>query len=298
MQYKRSDSPVFSDTPTVRFLSSDGEVSSSDKESRKSSDRGTSSGKSAPSSNEEDGFSSDDNLPLSNLVSAAKAQSEKDSDSDNSESTSDASTIILPSRAPPSEPDESNMEVDNPIKKRKVGRPKGRTKPPRRDFSRPTSILHKNVCRDMVDEECERLGIYYKRWTPLNPEQTSHPSVRELDDDTVVPEEQEIPKWCIMCPRNKYLKNGTIGMSHYLSRHHKTLLVVDVSKILACKCSEMRSHGSDNSARNKHYHCHLCYHPFKSGDLLATHFVSEHPELEPGNFRHLMKEANPHRRHF
>ena len=212
------------------FLSSDAEVSSSDNESTKSShratssgesgesssdnesvkssDRATSSGKSGESSNEEeDGFSSSDNIPLTNLLSGTKVQSDSDSDSDNSGSSSDASTIILPSQPLPSEPDDLDMQVQSPKKKRKIGRPKGRAKPPKRDFSRPTSILHKNVRRDMVDEECERLGIYYKRWVPLNPQQTNHPSVRDVDDDTVIPQEQDIPEWCIMCPRNKYLKN-------------------------------------------------------------------------------------------
>ena len=178
------------------------------------------------------------------------------------------------------------------------GKPKGKAKPPTRDFSKPTSILQKNVCRDLVDEECQCLGIIYCRWVPLNPEQTSHPSVCDFDDDTVLPEQQEVPQWCIMCPHNSYLKNAFIANRHYLSRHHKTMLVVDDFKLWACKCSEVRSHGSDNSARNKHYHCHLCFHPFKSADLLSTHYTSEHPEVEPSSIRHLMRPDNPHCRLF
>ena len=132
----------------MRFLSSDAEVSSSDKESAKSSDRDSSSGKSGESSSdnesgesshratssgksrqstdeEEEGFSSSDNIPLSELLSGTKVPSDSDSDSDNSGSTSDASTIILPSQPLPSEPDELDMTVQSPKKKQRVGRPKG-----------------------------------------------------------------------------------------------------------------------------------------------------------------------------
>ena len=46
--------------------------------------------------------------------------------------------------------------------KRKRERPRGPAKAPHRDFTRPTSIAQHNVKRDCIDEECERLGIYYK----------------------------------------------------------------------------------------------------------------------------------------
>ena len=100
----------------------------------------------------------------------------------------------------PVEPDSDGMNVERPPKKCKVGRPKGRAKPPACDFTLPTSIQFKNVRRDCIDEECQRLGIYYKHWVPLNPQQISHPSVRDFNDDTVIPDEQNIPGWCILCP--------------------------------------------------------------------------------------------------
>ena len=188
--------------------------------------------------------------------------------------------------------------MQQPPKKHKVGCPKGRAKPPACDFTLPTSIQYKNVRRDHVDEECQRLGIFYKRWVPLNPQQTSHPSVRDFNDDTMIPDEQNIPEWCIMCPRNTYLKNENVGHHHYLSRHHKTLLVVQDFKLFSCKCSEVRSNGSDNSGHNKHYHCHVCYHPFKMANILSTHYISQHPELDPASINHLMKPTNPHKRWF
>ena len=84
----------------------------------------------------------------------------------------------------------------------------------------PHLFSTKNVRRDCVDEEYQRLGIFYKCWVPLNQQQTSHPSVCDFNDDTVIPDEQNIPEWCIMCHPNTYLKNENVGHHHYLSRHH------------------------------------------------------------------------------
>ena len=156
-------------------------------------------------------------------------------------------------------------------------------------------VVQRHVRRDRVDEECARLGIVYKKWKPLNPKQKSHPSVRDIDDSTVIPDEQEVPEWCILCPRNKYLRDNTYAQTHYFSMHHKKLLVVDNVKMLACKCSEIHSHGSNRSARNLHFHCSLCYHPFKSGDLLATHMLCHHTDIMLSQVRHLMRASNPHR---
>ena len=156
-------------------------------------------------------------------------------------------------------------------------------------------VVQRHVRRDRVDEECTRLGIVYKKWQPLNPKQKSHPSVRDIDDSTVIPDEQEVPEWCILCPRNKYLRDNTYAHTHYLRRHHKKLLVVDNAKMLACKCSEIRSHGSDRSARNLHFHCSLCYHLFKSGDLLATYMLLHRTDIMLSQVRHLMCSSNPHR---
>ena len=182
--------------------------------------------------------------------------------------------------------------------KHKRGRARGPAKAPHHDFTRPTSIAQHNVRRDHIDEECKRLGIYYKKWVPLNPDQTSHCSVRDYNDDTKVPEEQEVGEWCIMCPKNRFMWNCLLIRKHYLSVHQKKLLVIGDYKLWRCKCSEVCSHGSDNSARNVHYHCHLCFHPFKTKDLLGTHLVTQHPEIETGQVRHLLDPSNPHRRSF
>ena len=179
--------------------------------------------------------------------------------------------------------------------KRKRGRPRGKAKPKVIDFSIPGSIQQRHVRRDHVDEECEEQGVIYRKWVPLNPNQTSHIAVRDWQDDTVIPAEQDFPSYCIMCPKNRFLKNEARGETHYLAWHHKRLLVVDNWKLLCCKCSEVRSHGRDNSARNQHYHCPLCFRTCKTDDQLGTHMITQHLEVTENMILHLLKPDNIHR---
>ena len=267
-KYICSESTDYQDSEegTVAYLSSDEEnLLSSGKSTRMQCASESSSGSSPDSSSESDSFSSSDDEPLSKYR-------KRKSSGDEGHSTD---TTRNPSQS--------------------VGRPRGRAKPPAKDHNKRFRIVQKNVRRDGIDEECARLGIYYKKWRPLNPDQTSHVSIHDLEDATVIPHEQEIPQWCIMCPHNRFLKNEQLGLKHYLSLHHKTLLIVRDFKMWACKCSEVRSHGSDNSARNMHYHCFDCFHPFKMGDLLSTHLVTAHEDIRLAEVCHLMSDSNPHK---
>ena len=267
-KYIHSQSTDYQDSEegTVQYLSSDEENLSSSGKSTRTQRPSQSSSTSFPgSSSDSDSFSSSDEEPLSKYR-------KRKSSADEGHSTD---TMRTPSQS--------------------VGRPRGRAKPPARDRNRHFCIVQKNVRHDGVDEECARLGIYYKKWRPLNPDQTSHVSIHDLEDATVIPHEQEIPQWCIMCPHNRFLKNEQLGLKHYLSLHHKTLLIVRDFKMWACKCSEVCSHGSDNSTRSMHYHCFDCFHPFKMGDLLSTHLVTAHEDIRLAEVRHLMSDSNPHK---
>ena len=188
-----------------------------------------------------------------------------------------------------------SVENDNVPKKRGRGRPKGKATIKRRDFSKPTSINPRHVRRDRVDEECARLGIVYKQWTPLNPEQMEHASIFPVNAQNYVPEQQDIPNWCMLCPRTRVLRDKAFAELHYKRVHHKRLIVIRDEKVLACKCSEIRSHGSDNSSRNQHYHCTICFHAIKSADFLATHMLTQHDEINLPEVRHLMEKENRHR---
>ena len=165
---------------------------SSDEEKHKTSS-GRSQGSRQDSNND---FNTSDDELLSKYVS----QNINESDEEAGSTSSDSDTIIMSEQEMPLDPDSDAMNVEHPPRKQKVGRPKGRAKPPARDFTLPTSIQFKNVRRDRVDEECQRLGIYYRCWVPLNPQQVSHPSVHDFNDDTVILDEQDIPEWCILCP--------------------------------------------------------------------------------------------------
>ena len=178
---------------------------------------------------------------------------------------------------------------------RRRGRPKGKAKPKTDKYMSEFRVIQRHVRRDRVDEDCASQGIIYEKWIPLDPDQESHPSVRDVNDDTIVPEEQTIPAWCILCPRNKHMRSRAFAIQHYLRVHHSKLHVVNDYKMLSCKCSEIRSHGLDHSARNLHFHCYICYHPFKSADLLATHLLTRHLEVNLCEVRHLMRNSNPHR---
>ena len=276
-KFKRSDSTEFEDSgeDTVAYLSSDG--TSSGKSTKTAKEKSSA----APDSSDWD---SSDEEPLIKYTIPSK-------DTDSSTESSSSSSEEDDKRRKRSKKRKANANSE----RCSVGRPRGRAKPPSCDFSKPTSIRQHKVGRDRVDEECARLGIVYKVWWPLNPEQTCHIAVRPLDDPTEIPPEQEIPQYCILCPRNRVLPNYTFAINHYRSIHQSTLLVVDNVKMWACKCSEMRLHGSDNLARNKCYHCFVCFHPFKTSDLLGTHISTQHLDVHLAHIQHLMKKDNPHR---
>ena len=147
------------------------------------------------------------------------------------------------------------------------GRHRGKAQPGKKFQMAGFNRLQRNVRRDRVDEECTRLGIVYRQWKPLNPDQESHPSIMFFNEETIVPEEQKIPDWCILCPRNKVMRDKGFCQSHYLRVHHKKLIVVENYKMLSCKCS----------------------------DLLATHIITNHQEVDLPQIHHLMHESNPHR---
>ena len=126
----------------------------------------TSSGRSQGSPHDSDEeFNTSDDEPLAKYVPAKVSEHAEDAAS----TSSDSDTIIMSEEEMPVDPDSDAMNVEQPPKKCKVGCLKGRAKPPAHDFTLPTSIQFKNMRRDRIDEGCQRLGIYYKCWVPLNP---------------------------------------------------------------------------------------------------------------------------------
>ena len=124
-----------------------------------------------------------------------------------------------------------------------------------------------------------------------------HLTVRDVEDSAEIPEEQEILQWCVLCPKNRFLSNEIMALAHYRKWHHKRLLVIGEEKIWSCKCSEMQSHGNDNSARNLHWYCPKCFCPCKPPSVLANHMVIAHIDVELVQVSHLMnaKDKQKHK---
>ena len=137
--YNRSQSPIFSETNNIAYLSSGKEKEE------------TSSGRSQGSPDDsDDDFNTSDDEPLSKYVSQKVPENAEDT----ALMSSDSDTIIMFGQEMPVDLDSDNMNVQQPPKKCKVGCPKGRAKPPACDFTLPTSIQYKNVrrCRRRMPE--------------------------------------------------------------------------------------------------------------------------------------------------
>ena len=184
---------------------------------------------------------------------------------------------------------ESDENVDPDTRAGKLGRPKGMAHPRVINFNHPKAIKAINFRRDNVDEQCARLGVVYQRWKTEFEHITEHISVRNLNDDTIILEEQEMPSWCMLCPKNRYV-NFDNGECHYLKWYHKTLVVIGEYKLLHCKCSQLCSHGNDMSARNAHYHCMQCMQPCRSTANLANHVIHAHRDVDLVLVQHLQKK--------
>ena len=63
---------------------------------------------------------------------------------------------------------------------------------------------------------------------------------------------------------------------HFRLCHIKHAVVVARITLLACKCSQVKSQGTDYSCRNQHYHCHLCHWPKTSKQALFIHYSTQH----------------------
>ena len=194
-----------------------------------------------------------------------------------------------PSSSTNSESDDEHAATYISSRAGKLGRPRGKARPRVINFNNPKAIKAVNFRRDNVDEDAARRGVIYQRWRAAYGHITSHVSVRDLNDETIIPAEQEMPGWCMLCPKNKYV-NYDNGERHYLVKHQKSLVVIGTKKLWHCKCSQLRSHGNDMSARNAHYHCMKCFQPCRSTANLANHVITGHRDVDPIAVRHLQNK--------
>ena len=175
----------------------------------------------------------------------------------------------------------------------KVGRGqlKGSTSNKRNLYS-DTNVLERvhlsqcSVRSDGVDEECAEAGIVYRRWVP-DPEMQSHVSIRPFLDNSVLPEEQKLPGHCLLSPKKSYFTTRKDAENHYNRVHIEHCIVVEDSKILMCKCSDMCSRGTDYCTHNRHYHCFMCFRPCDQKVQLAKHLIIKH-QVHENSVMHLI----------
>ena len=90
---------------------------------------------------------------------------------------------------------------------------------------------------------------------------------------------QNVGENCLLCPQEKLLDSDDEIIKHYRCVHISRLINIHQVNILMCCCSEVRSRGTDNSVRNRHYHCLECWHPFDTKVKLRVHIIAKHSEL-------------------
>ena len=145
----------------------------------------------------------------------------------------------------------------------------------------PKNIIkvHRYVRRDGVDEKCDKQNIKYYKWTGTKGSGL-HPGQVKTSTSMMDYVPQQNPNTdCILCPKVNILEIQFDMQLHFRRVHIAKLLVVHNVNILMCRCSNIRSRGSDNSVHNHHYHCITCWHPFDTGAKLRVHKLAKHSDV-------------------
>lgn len=130
----------------------------------------------------------------------------------------------------------------------------------------------------------------YVRWVAPSKESSStHISHIKLNDETIVLKEQQIPGYCVLCPKKGFFDSNEKMEKHYTAVHVKPSIIVGKMKLLKCKCSEVPNRGTDQSTRNSHYHCLTCNKPCDKGSQIAIHGITKHG-YDPKKLDHLLKK--------
>ena len=150
---------------------------------------------------------SDESADFDHTVGYIVSTDEDEDDFDSSDEEPLSKYVIKYSALPELEPIvvTPGIATSTSNAQQKRGRPRGHTKPKSKEYISGFNIVQRHVHQDRVDEECAEWGIVYKSWELLDPEQDSHASIMDVGVDTIIPEVQNIPDCCILCPRNKFL---------------------------------------------------------------------------------------------
>ena len=140
--------------------------------------------------------------------------------------------------------------------------------------------------KDGVDEIYQETYHCWVGWTHKG----KHPSHIVQGQKKIYPPNQLIPGYCLLCLITSVQATLYRYKRHYRLCHIKHAVVIGCITLLACKCSEIKSQGTNKSCRNQHYHCHLCHWPKTSKEALFIHYTTQH-EVKYELVGHLVKKV-------
>ena len=126
--------------------------------------------------------------------------------------------------------------------------------------------------KDGVDE---KYRDHYRKWAGRT-YKGKHPSYLVQGEKNVFPHNQLIPGYCLLCPMTSLIPTDYRYKRHFRLCHIKHDVVIARITLLACKCSQVKSQGTDYSCKNQHYQCHLCHWPKTSKQALFIHYNTQH----------------------
>jgi len=113
-----------------------------------------------------------------------------------------------------------------------------------------------------------------------------HPTHIPVGSSDVIPSQQSVPGYCILCPMTRVIPSRYELRRHFRHLHVKYGITVQNTNIMACKCSQMKNHGSDGTVRNLHFHCHKCHWPRTQWIQMYGHYTTQH-NFRPEEVAHL-----------
>ena len=155
---------------------------------------------------------------------------------------------------------------------------------------RRTNVVQKRSIRgDGVDERCRVLKVKYKKYQgDVSPKTRLHFSQFKYNTKNMIPNIQQVPGECVLCPQQKLLISDRDKRTHYDAVHISKLIVVGNTTSLYCKCSVVRSRGADKMTRNSHYHCPVCHWPRDTRQQMGQHIYSKHKNIPYTDYSHLL----------
>ena len=151
----------------------------------------------------------------------------------------------------------------------------------------PTNRLKKSYPKrhDRVDAKYRKV---YRKWSGT-PYKGVHPTHIPIGSNDIIPAKQKVPSYCLLCPITTTFPSMCHLKRHFQHLHVKYTITVDKTTMLACKCSQIKSQGTDGSCHNLHYHCHICHWPRIQKHQMFIHFTSQH-NLTMSQVGHLMRK--------